>query len=238
MLNRPLVSIITVTYNAADSIEATIKSVINQGEPKHEFIIIDGGSSDGTIKIIEKYREHIDHWISEPDSGIYDAMNKAIKIAKGTYLYFINAGDVLLGIPGEILGEYVGSDVKLLAFPVIDSNQKLRVPRLNASIKIKNTLPHQGCFYKNDPGVNYDSRYKVFADFDLNQRLYREKHAIKVFEQPVVASHDLNGISHNKEHGKEIFKVVGANFGGVYKGLSFVYFKMHGLVSRLQKLKS
>ena len=234
--SKPLVSIITVTYNAAGSIDATIKSIVDQNSSKNEFIVIDGRSNDGTVKIIEKYQEYINYWISEPDGGIYDAMNKAIKIAKGKYLYFINAGDLLINIPYDILNEYADLDVKLLAFPVMDSDQKLRLPRINAAIKIKNTLPHQGCFYKNDFNMRYDLRFKVFSDFDLNQRLYLQRHAIKTFENPVVALHDLNGVSHNKEHGKEIFEVVNSNFGLVYKSLSFIYFKGHGLLARLKKI--
>ena len=236
MTNKPLISIITVTYNAVSSIEATIKTIIDKNNSKNEFIVIDGGSNDGTVKIIEKYKEHITYWISETDNGIYDAMNKAIKISTGTYLYFINAGDLLLDIPYSILNDYVDSDVKLLSFPVIDSTQKLRLPKINASIKIKNILPHQGCFYKKDLDINYDLQYKVFSDFDLNQKLYLQKQLIKVFEKPVIALHDLNGISHNREHGKEIFKVVNGNFGFFYKSLSFIYFKVHGLLTRVKKI--
>lgn len=88
-------SIITINYNNAVGIEATIKSVITQSYRDFEYIVIDGGSSDGSRKIIEEYTEKIDYWVSEPDKGIYNAMNKGILRAKGEYLLFINSGDTL-----------------------------------------------------------------------------------------------------------------------------------------------
>ena len=92
-MKTPLISIITVSYNAATTIEQTILSVINQTYPNIEYIIIDGGSTDGTIDIIKKYVDKISYWISEPDKGIYDAMNKGIKIASGEWINFMNCGD-------------------------------------------------------------------------------------------------------------------------------------------------
>lgn len=88
------VSIITVTYNAASYLAETIESVIKQTYPHIEYIVIDGGSSDNTVDIIGKYSNHIAYWISEPDNGLYDAMNKGIEKATGDWVFFINAGDV------------------------------------------------------------------------------------------------------------------------------------------------
>ena len=82
-MESPLITVITVSYNAASSIEQTIISVINQTYPHIEYIIIDGGSTDNTVDIIKKYADKISYWVSEPDKGIYDAMNKGIKIAAG-----------------------------------------------------------------------------------------------------------------------------------------------------------
>ena len=93
MNNQPLISVITVSYNAASIIEQTILSVINQTYSNIEYIIIDGGSTDGTIDVIKKYQSKISYWISEPDKGIYDAMNKGIKIATGDWINFMNCGD-------------------------------------------------------------------------------------------------------------------------------------------------
>jgi glycosyltransferase involved in cell wall biosynthesis len=230
----PLVSIITVTFNAEASIEATICSVIDKSDHRCEYLIIDGGSSDGTVAIVEKHLQNITHFISEPDSGIYHAMNKGIDIAQGRYLYFVNAGDLILDIPYDVLENYLDTKYAMIAFPVIDSNGNLRLPAINWLIKIRNLLPHQGCFYKKDLKISYTLKYKVFADFDLNQRIYIQNNPIKVLNTPVVASHDLGGISHNKTHGKEIFLVVGDNFGLFYKLLSFIHFKWDGLCRRIK----
>ena len=87
------ISIITVSYNAVKTIEETINSVLNQSYSNIEYIIIDGGSRDGTVDIIKKYQDKINVWISEPDKGIYDAMNKGIKLAKGDWIGIINSDD-------------------------------------------------------------------------------------------------------------------------------------------------
>jgi len=92
----PLVSIITVVYNAKDSIEETILSVINQGFNNFEYIIIDGGSTDGTVNVIKKYQNKINYWLSESDKGIYDAMNKGILAATGEWINFMNSGDTFV----------------------------------------------------------------------------------------------------------------------------------------------
>lgn len=92
---HPKFSIITVTYNAGSVVEDTIQSIISQTYKNVEYIIVDGGSKDHTLAIIEKYKEHITTIISEPDKGLYDAMNKGIRLATGDYLCFLNAGDEL-----------------------------------------------------------------------------------------------------------------------------------------------
>ncbi len=90
---KPLISIVTVVYNGKAHLEETILSVMEQDYDNVEYIVIDGGSTDGTIEIINKYEEYIDYWVSEKDNGIYDAMNKGIKLALGDLVGLINADD-------------------------------------------------------------------------------------------------------------------------------------------------
>jgi len=92
---KPLISIITVTYNCKNLLERTIKSVLNLSYDNIEFIIVDGGSNDNTISIIDKYNDLIDYWISKKDNGIYHAMNKGTKYSQGDAIFFLNAGDKL-----------------------------------------------------------------------------------------------------------------------------------------------
>jgi glycosyltransferase involved in cell wall biosynthesis len=93
MTDKRIVTVVTVVFNGEKSLEETIKSIINQTYQNIEYIIVDGGSTDGTLDIIRKYEHAIDHWVSEPDKGIYDAMNKGISIASGDWINFMNAGD-------------------------------------------------------------------------------------------------------------------------------------------------
>ena len=87
------VSIITVNFNNAVGLERTIESVVRQPKELYEYIIIDGGSTDGSVEIIKKYEQYVTYWTSEKDNGIYDAMNKAIDLLKGNWVNFMNAGD-------------------------------------------------------------------------------------------------------------------------------------------------
>ena len=90
-----MVSLITVTYNAEKFLERTIRSIIGQTCREVEYIIVDGGSTDGTLDIIRKYENHVTRWVSEPDKGLYDAMNKGLRMAQGEFVWFMNAGDEL-----------------------------------------------------------------------------------------------------------------------------------------------
>ena len=93
VMKNPKISVVTVCYNAVAEMENTILSVVNQSYSNIEYIIIDGASSDGTVEVVNKYRSKISYFISEPDQGIYDAMNKGIKAATGDWINFMNAGD-------------------------------------------------------------------------------------------------------------------------------------------------
>jgi len=93
---NPLVSVITVVFNGAESIEQTILSVIGQTYNNIEYIVIDGGSTDGTTGVIQNHEHAIDNWVSESDQGIYDAMNKGIRLASGDWIIFMNSGDTFV----------------------------------------------------------------------------------------------------------------------------------------------
>ena len=86
-------SVITINFNNRDGLRKTIESVVNQTYNDFEYIIIDGGSTDGSVDVIKEYADRIDYWVSEPDKGIYNAMNKGIDVAKGEYCIFMNSGD-------------------------------------------------------------------------------------------------------------------------------------------------
>ena len=93
-LDKTKITIITVVYNALNHVEDTLKSIFEQDYSNKEIIIIDGESTDGTLELISKYQDNIDHLISEKDNGVYDAMNKGIKLSNGNWICFMNAGDI------------------------------------------------------------------------------------------------------------------------------------------------
>lgn len=144
-----LISIITICYNCKQSIQRTIESVIAQSYHNIEYIIVDGGSSDGTLDVIKRYTSHISTLVSEPDNGIYDALNKGIALAKGTWILCLNAGDVL-----------ASSDVleKIFSLPVSDNINVLYSDFLlkmldggvvhGATSREKGVLLHQSCIYR------------------------------------------------------------------------------------------
>lgn len=122
---NPLISVITVCYNNATGLEETILSVLSQAYSNLEFIIVDGGSTDKTLEVLNKYKDRVDSIISEPDQGIYDAMNKGIEIASGDWVIFMNSGDNFFSSTSisEVFGENNWWD-----FDVIYGNWEVRYP--------------------------------------------------------------------------------------------------------------
>ena len=171
------ISIITVCYNAIETIEQTILSVIDQNYTRIEYIIIDGESTDGTVDIIRKYSDHIAYWISEPDNGIYDAMNKGIAAATGDYIYFIGADDILLRSSIESLVSKIQNPGSIYyGNVVLEGCDAIYGGKFSKWKIIKQNIPHQALFYpaeimKKNP---YDLSYPAFADWDLNMKLYTQ----------------------------------------------------------------
>lgn len=227
-----LLSIITVTYNAAAFIEETIQSVIPHLTTDIEYLVIDGGSTDGTLDILNKYKQHITRVVSEPDKGIYDAMNKGICQASGRFVYFINCGDTLQHIPLSILQENTTAD--LIAFPVSINGAVTMQPAIGYTTKLTNTLPHQGIFYKRMPTLAYDLSYKTYADYALNLDCIAAHKCIMLLQEPIVARHNTNGVSNNKNTSKEFFRLVKNKSGYGAMILSYLYFKMRAVKQRLK----
>ena len=105
------VSVVTVCYNAIGGIEKTISSVLGQSFPEMEYIVIDGGSQDGTAEVIRQYADRIDYFVSEPDGGIYPAMNKGLKHATGRWVNFMNSGDLFAS--SHVLSDLFGKHLTL-----------------------------------------------------------------------------------------------------------------------------
>lgn len=227
---------ITVVRNAVSEIEATLRSVADLKTGRLEHIVMDGGSTDGTVDIIRKYAPHIDYWTSGSDRGIYDAMNKALAHAHGQYVININAGDRLLSVPRCL--DDADKDTALFCAAVQTETGTIR-PQWGKALLIRNTLPHQGCFYKREVLLSrpYQLGYKIFADFDLNLKLYRQKVNAVLLDE-TVAYHATDGLSNQASGARELFRVVRDNNGRFLQCLSWSYFKLQGLKSRWTQLTS
>jgi len=179
-VNQPKFSIITVTFNAEKTLEVTIQSILNQNYRNIELIIIDGSSTDGTIDIIKKYESGIYKWVSEPDHGLYDAMNKGMKLATGDYLWFMNAGDEIyqsntLDLITEMCSD---QDVFYGEMMLIDgtgkeiglrsrmTSQKLPFSLNWKSMRKGMVVGHQSFIIKRSIAPEFDISYHYSADID------------------------------------------------------------------------
>jgi glycosyltransferase involved in cell wall biosynthesis len=160
-------------------LEETILSLINQRFKNFEYIIIDGGSTDGTLDIIKKYEDRFSFWISEPDKGIYDAMNKGVKYSKGEYVYFLGADDILIDeFVLEKVSELLKNKNKLYYGNVIFKKKNMIYDGKFNSFKIvTRNISHQSVFYPKTvfDEYKYNTIYKIFADYDLNLKLFNHK---------------------------------------------------------------
>lgn len=196
-------SVITINYNNRDGLKKTIESVVNQTYKDFEYIIIDGGSTDGSVEVLKEYSDKIDYWVSEPDKGIYNAMNKGIDIAKGEYSLFINSGDciyddmTLLGVSLELDGTDVITGTLLL-----DNGEIWPQPK-EVSIKYLydniNSLSHPASLIKTTllKKYHYDESLKIVSDWKFFvQVLLMDGNSYKPIPN-IVTIFDTNGISSN-----------------------------------------
>lgn len=215
---NPKLSIITVTYNAERFIESTLLSVGAQHFTDREFIVVDGFSGDSTVDILKKHPGIVSLWISEKDAGLYDAMNKAIILAQGDYIMFLNAGDLFFD--DEVLEEVfkMAGDVDLIYgdTAIIDTNYELvgmrhmRPPHDLSwkSFKDGMVVCHQAIIAKREFVPLYDLNYRVAADIDWAIRLTRSAKSFYFYKEPLVRFMQ-DGIStlHRKQGLKERYQI-------------------------------
>lgn len=184
MQNHPKITVITVVYNAGSLIERTIQSVLQQTFSSLEYIIIDGASTDNTLDVIKPYRSRIDGVYSEKDKGIYDAMNKGLSKATGTYVLFLNAGDLLgdARILETVFATADDADVYYGNTRIIDSNghilgdRRLRPPlKLTwKSLRFGMCVSHQSFIARRELCEPYDLDFKVSSDIDWVIRVLKK----------------------------------------------------------------
>lgn len=173
------ISIVTVTFNCCSSISTTIKSIIEQKYDNKEIIVIDGGSTDGTISILQKYKHQLDVFISEQDKGIFDAMNKAIKKASGDWIIFINSGDYF--IDSMVLSDFFShsnyaENVGVVFGDIVTSNGRMNMtPFFEVNSRYKGMgISHQAIFTRVHLAKRYmfSLDFKVAADYNMMHSIY------------------------------------------------------------------
>lgn len=225
---RPLVSIITVVYNGEAFLEKTMQSVLSQTYDNIEYIVVDGNSTDGTLAIIQQYEDQVDYWRSEPDTGLYDAMNKGIRLATGDYLWFMNAGDEIESttILEQMMSQTNYADVIYGEANLIDPQGKILGTRTELTTR---KLPvqlswvdmgkgmvvcHQAMLVKRDMAPAYDLEYYCSADIDWTTKVLKRAATVLNMNK-VVCRYMTEGISERKRKKcwQERFKITLKHFG-------------------------
>jgi glycosyltransferase involved in cell wall biosynthesis len=221
---NPTLSVITVVYNNVKDIERTMLSVLNQTFSDLEYIVIDGGSKDGTLEILQRYQSKLKHLISEPDQGIYDAMNKGISLAKGKYVLFMNSGDEIYGkeTVAEVFESASSADIYYGETEMYnDQWQSLGQRRHHApevfswkSFRQGMSVSHQAIYIKRSLIEPFDLKYKYSSDIDWILKAAKKASYI-VNTRMYVAKYLVGGVSKKKHLAslKERFIILSKHYG-------------------------
>lgn len=203
-------TIITINYNNKNGLEKTVNSVLSQTFTDVEYVIIDGGSTDGSLEIIKQYAQHFSYWVSEPDKGIYNAMNKGILQAKGEYLQFLNSGDWLVNetVLSKVFEHTTTADILYGNMNEISPNGdiKVQVPLVGDNLTMANfnsnthaTIQHPASFIRKtlfEKGL-YDERYRIIADIKFFIDSIIIQNCTVQYLPFVIANFNLDGLSSN-----------------------------------------
>lgn len=194
MLVEPSISIITVVLNNRAFLEKTIRNVMNIDYPNFEFIVIDGGSTDGTLDVIKKYENNIDRWVSEADEGISDAFNKGLNLSSGEWINFLNAGDTYTS--HDVL-KYVmqNRDKHSAILTAFSQHNDITIPQKALSnsqpLPKKSMISHQASFVKREVFAdvgNFSNKYEIRMDYDFWLRALSH-HEFQFIEKTLVNYH-------------------------------------------------
>ena len=215
-------TIITINFNNSAELRQTIESVLGQTMKDFEYIVIDGGSTDGSVEVIKDYADHIDYWVSEPDKGVYNAMNKGLGKAHGEYVNFMNSGDTFHS--PDVLEEVDSKigDADILFGNVCNRATGIRYGGIKAGSEVtfltlkKEILCHQATFYRRTIFERhpYDESLKLIADWKVNvQAIVFDNCKVKVVDT-IVANYDLTGMSSTQSllHAEERKRVMAELF--------------------------
>ena len=218
----PKLSIITINYNNLEGLKRTVESVVNQTWKEFEYIVIDGGSTDGSAAYIESQSEHFDYWVSEKDTGIYNAMNKGIKVATGEYLLFLNSGDELIDIEALNKNHFHLEEMDLIYFDInviSDTTSFIKkYPKfLSFTFLYDDTIHHQSTFIRkslfNKIGY-YDEKLKIVSDWKFFIVALIKENASYKYINATFSNYYLDGISSRVDYTEERKQVLTGFFSG------------------------
>lgn len=201
-------SVVTINFNNAKGLDKTIKSVVNQTYNDFEYIVIDGGSTDESKQVIEKFVDKISYWISEKDSGIYDAMNKGILVAKGEYCLFLNSGDILYhhSVLAKVFELSFAEDILygelLFDFGLYTNKPVKRPERVDITHLFNDNIWHPSTFIKRslfDSVGLYNNKYKIAGDYDFFFHAIAIKKVSTKYLPFPISVYDTKGISSNAD---------------------------------------
>ena len=189
------INVIIVTYNAAKTLQKCLDSIYSQQYPAIDIIIIDGKSTDETVQILQDNADRIAYWNSEKDSGIYDAMNKAIKHLTGDWVYFLGADDELLPEFSDMAHEL--NDPHVIYYGNVLSNGIKRSGEISPYYMAKGGIYHQAIIYPKAifDKYQFNTKYKIAADYALNMQCYKDKAFNFVYKDHIIAKFNHLGVS-------------------------------------------
>jgi glycosyltransferase involved in cell wall biosynthesis len=224
-----LLSVVTVTWNCENVIDQTIDSIRSILTNQIEYIVIDGNSTDQTVARIRCHLDYIDHFISEPDTGIYNAMNKGVAIAKGKFVHFINAGDCVQK-PGWLLAFDQLRHATAVSLVYGDAQfrdtGKIHGGSFSKRRMTKQNICHQSIFYGRQIFSKlglFNERYKIGADHEFNIRCFADDTIYKVHLPVVVSDYMAGGVSSHVADipfEQDFLQIIRTNFGWAYYALS------------------
>lgn len=199
--DKPRITVVTVVFNCVSSIERTILNIIGQSYSNIEYIVVDGGSTDGTLEVIRKYGAHIDLWISERDKGIYNAMNKAIDLSTGDWINFMNAGDNFhtsktAAAVAPHLDDRYGVVAGAVRYMYDEKHTRIKHMRPKFTGFYLEVPHHQASFINNRlmKHHKYDESFRIRGDLNFMTTLHAEGEKILMIDE-VICDVDTNGVS-------------------------------------------
>jgi len=198
VMDGPVISIITVVLNAEACFSDSIKSVKDLTYKNVEYIVIDGGSKDATVDIIKLNESFIDYWVSEPDEGVYDAMNKAIDVSHGDYIIFLGADDILLDVLHKVVEFFDDEKTSYYGNVILSENNKVYGGKFHPLKLFNKNIPHQAIFYSKHvfDRFSFNLRYIALADYALNlEILSKKEYGFKYIPKIIAKYNDEDGLS-------------------------------------------